>query len=148
MIALACLAACLGFAPSPAGVSPRLNLASSRQRTRAAPAAAAAPPPFAAAAPFERVAEPLATAGATNARLFLWWLGGGEARQAVLAAGVPAGFVDGAMPKFLLPDYPECKYALAAGDASLVVGAAPAPPAGAALVDTWTVTGHAHGFPY
>ena len=66
----------------------------------------------------------------------------------MLAAGVPAGFVDGAMPKFLLPDYPECKYALAAGDASLVVGAAPAPPAGAALVDTWTVTGHAHGFPY
>ena len=48
MIALACLAACLGFAPSPAGVSPRLNLASSRQRTRAAPAAGGAeagPPP-------------------------------------------------------------------------------------------------------
>ena len=59
----------------------------------------------------------------------------------MLAAGVPAGFVDGAMPKFLLPDYPECKYALAAGDASLVVGDAAAPPAGVALVDTWAVTG-------
>merc|ERR1712129_661518 len=34
--------------------------------------------------PFERVSEPLRTAGATNARLFLWWLGSSEARHAVL----------------------------------------------------------------